>query len=639
LSSEAALLTNQFSFDLSRLRANPFDSSTCVDHPYLSSSFREGLAALYYGLEYGSRIVMVVSDPGLGKTTLLRHFERRMQDRRRVLFITSNSLVVSEVLGKLLIAIGGTTTDDDLSAMGMRSDEILTTASRADSPFILLLDHENVADHILDVLRRLTNFESFRLRLLRIIIAASPGVAEQLERSEFAQEIRRVQLFPLTAAEVESYIEYRLRMVGWSGGPLFTAKACELITERSSGKPSSINEVCSTLLHNLSEPQVGPSANEEQNQDGILDEYYVDLVTSGRKLANGAVPGSATSEAASDTATRERAPDTATPDAAPHTATHNDVPVASSRNHRTAILACVVLVLVLSLAGLWYHNAVSARWVKHVTVEMMAPFAASLHHSLFHSGSSGRSTRPAVAASATGVRGKSIIGARSAEEASQAIADGNATPLPPPPSPAVFFNPSPTPGRAATIDMAAMNLATGAPAVISPSPTAQNNPGEHPPQSIRKRNKEVVNALSSQIAVTSRAETSAIPPTAARTAASPKLSARTAKDVAHRAAEKMASNEIKRGDAYVNMGDYEKAARSFSRAIAIAPGNKRAEQRIQQVTAYEIRRGDAYMDIGDYDEALRSFSKAVAFAPDNREAQERVKRARRAKTAEEAVLQ
>ena len=58
-----------------------------------------------------------------------------------------------------------------------------------------------------------------------------------------------------------------------------------------------------------------------------------------------------------------------------------------------------------------------------------------------------------------------------------------------------------------------------------------------------------------------------------------------------------------------------------------------------EMAAYEIRLGDAYMNLGDYDKALGSFSRAIAFAPDNKEAEEKIKRARRAKAAEEDILQ
>jgi tetratricopeptide (TPR) repeat protein len=89
----------------------------------------------------------------------------------------------------------------------------------------------------------------------------------------------------------------------------------------------------------------------------------------------------------------------------------------------------------------------------------------------------------------------------------------------------------------------------------------------------------------------------------------------------------------------MKVGDYEKALRSFSNAIAFASDDKPAEQKVQDMAAYEIRLGDAYMNIGDYDKALRSFSRAIGFAPDNKEAKQKVERARRAEAAEEDILQ
>jgi tetratricopeptide (TPR) repeat protein len=102
--------------------------------------------------------------------------------------------------------------------------------------------------------------------------------------------------------------------------------------------------------------------------------------------------------------------------------------------------------------------------------------------------------------------------------------------------------------------------------------------------------------------------------------------------------EEMAAYDIRLGDAYIDIGDYEKARLTFSRAIALAPHDKEVRERVQEIAADQIRLGDAYMHMGDYDKALRSFSRAIAFAPDNQKAQEKMKRAR-TKAAEENVLQ
>src|SRR5262249_24439430 len=143
-----------------------------------------------------------------------------------------------EVVRKLLAEIGGIAASDDLLTMQVQADEILTRLVGVDNPFILLLDYdENAAELSLELLHHLTSLESFEKGLLRVVLAGSPDVAEKFQDSAFADEIRRVPLAPLSAAEVESYIDYRLRLVGWRGGQLFTAKACSLIAEKSSGNP------------------------------------------------------------------------------------------------------------------------------------------------------------------------------------------------------------------------------------------------------------------------------------------------------------------------------------------------------------------------------------------------------------------
>jgi hypothetical protein len=74
------------------------------------------------------------------------------------------------------------------------------------------------------------------------------------------------------------------------------------------------------------------------------------------------------------------------------------------------------------------------------------------------------------------------------------------------------------------------------------------------------------------------------------------------------------------------------------------PATSRSEpaaekQTVQGIAAHELRLGDTYMTRGEYDKALLSFARALAATPDDQEVQEKIKRARRAKMAEENILQ
>ena len=601
--TEAAILEIQLSFNLSELHDNPFGQTTPANHPYLSSSFGEALGELYYGLEYGNRVLMLTAEAGLGKTTLLRHFERRMQDRGRTLFVSADHENGPDVLRKLLTEIGGTAVSDDLPGMWMRVDEVLTGASEVEDPFVLLLDYDqNGAACALEILRHLARLESFEKRVLRVVIAVSPDVGEEFQHSEFADEIRRVPLSPLTSAEVESYIDYRLRLVGWRGNRPFTASTSASIAERSSGRPSAINEICLNLLQDPAKTESGGSDSATAKKDSISNEYSVDMSSTKPLIA------------------------------AP----------AHTLNRRTAALACIVLVLILTVAGLWYRSATKTHAAKHVTAETTVPFAIPLHYAVVREAQSQRLPNPAHALRANGAGGKGFAGSTTTDLASKPARDGKTVRLSRVASPPASALLSATPGKLITYDTVAVRLTSPVQAApASPMTDVLNNARNNSEETIAKTDHKVVTERLSHVAIPQRVSTSSAVPE--QPAASRPTAVRGA-DVAAggdrtRRTEELAAYQIRLGDAYMKVGDYEKALRSFSNAIAFASDDKPAEQKVQDMAAYEIRLGDAYMNIGDYDKALRSFSRAIGFAPDNKEAKQKVERARRAEAAEENILQ
>jgi type II secretory pathway predicted ATPase ExeA len=534
--TEAAILENQFSFDPAKLDDNPFSQTTDASYPYLSSSFREALAALYYGLEYGSRILMLTAAQGLGKTTLLRHFERRIHDRSRTLFLSSNHDNGREVLCKLLAELGGTAPIDDLHAMRVQIDRILSGAAEAEIPFILFLDYDqNSEQAALHTLRHLAILESFKKRALRVVIASSPEIASKLQGSEFADEIRPVPLAPLTAAEVEAYIDHRLRLVGWRGGRLFPAKTFTLIGERTSGNPSAINEICFKIVQNPMKSENGRSDSPSENKDPVLlDEYHVD-----------------------DSILRGPQPVVLIP--------------AHSLKHRTVALTCIVLMLVLAIAGLWYRSTTNMRIIKHVIANVMDSRAID--------------------------KGVPDLATESASITTDSARNRETARLSHVATPAASAVSSPTPVQAAPT--VAVHLTKVVSPIFSSAPVAAvpNNDGDQPAEAVAKDYK-VITAPLSRVVVSGQTP--------------PSSTVRQLTTATHAATV---------------------------RSVAVAAGEDGATRTANEMAAYEIRLGDAYMNLGDYDKALGSFSRAIAFAPDNKEAEEKIKRARRAKAAEEDILQ
>jgi general secretion pathway protein A len=530
-STKAATLEIQVSSELSKLHGHPFSPTVSVDRPYLSSSFREALASLYYGLEYGTRVLLLSAEGGVGKTTVLRYWERRIQQRGRTLFVSSNADNAFDALQNLMVEIGGSA-PGDLKATGFQTDDIPRTLATSGKLFILLLDfNEDSAGSTLEVLNHLTKLESFKTGSLRIVIALPDNVAEDLRSSEFANDIQRVPLAPLKASEVDGYIEHRLRTVGWRGGPLFTSRGYAAIAEGSSGKPSIINEICSKLLEKLSESENGSSDTQDRNQKIPLDQPFVDSVLSVKTPA-GTEPS------------------------------HNVIDQGASRtpqpSRRAATIVGIVLILVIAIAGFWYEIATKANSAKRLSSNPIPTPVAAPHAAI---------PQDSTVAPLPGA----------AHETTAKNAAVNTAPF----------------------SAVAVHVAE-TPRAVSPSPAAVS-----------------VKDAGYSGPVDQQGPKFSSTPLAGNTSASAIATLSSAPDQTQPTHTAIASGE---------------APRSAEQAGAVKP-------RLENMAAYEIRLGDTYMKRGEYDKALFRFSRALAFTPDDQEAQEKIKRARRAKTAEENVLQ
>jgi MSHA biogenesis protein MshM len=518
-------LENQFSSELSKLHGHPFSSTASTDRPYLSSSFREALSSLYYGLEYGTRVLLLSAEPGVGKTTLLHYWERRIQQRGRTLLVSSNADNAADMLLNLTVQIGGFA-PGDLNVTGLQTYDVLRTLETSPgNPFLLQLDFkENSAGSALKILNHLTTFESFKTKSLRVVIAVRDQVAEQLQRSEFAHDIKRVPLDPLMAAEVEGYIEYRLRMAGWRGGPLFTPKGYASIAERSSGNPSVINEICFKLLQR-SESQNDRSDKKDHNQRFPIDDPFVDSVISGQKSASTQPPDNIVDQVASPTA---------------------------PLNRLAATITIIVLMLVIAIGGLWYEIAAKANPAKRVSISTIPTPNIAQTHEIPQDRTVARSSKEALKTSATDVA------AKAAAVSTVAV---HITPRVVSPSPAAVslkdagYSPEPVGQK----DLRFSNVPPSPRVSPSAIATLSSAPAQTPPAH---------SAIAS--GQPSRAEE--------QTTAEKEEEAAAAKPTA----EEMAAHEIRLGDTYMKRGEYDKALFSFSRALAFAPNDQEAQEKTRR---------------------------------------------------------
>jgi LysM repeat protein len=141
----------------------------------------------------------------------------------------------------------------DIVEMHQQLNDVLLKESRAGRKFVLVIDEaQNLPDAALETVRLLTNFETPRAKLMQIVLAGQPQLADKLMSPGLVQLRQRIsticRLEPFSKEETTAYIGHRLKLAGYAGAPLFAEDALNLIVEASQGIPRTINNLCFNTL-------------------------------------------------------------------------------------------------------------------------------------------------------------------------------------------------------------------------------------------------------------------------------------------------------------------------------------------------------------------------------------------------------
>jgi general secretion pathway protein A len=297
------------------LAEQPFGVTPDARFLYMSASHREALASLQYGIETGRGFLALIASPGMGKTTLLFQLMEHLQSSARTVFLFQSQGTTTELLTNVLADLGLEPVGGDLSALQSQLNEVLVREAQQGRRFVLVIDEaQNLNDEVLESVRMLSNFETQSSKLMQIVLAGQPPLADRLARNHMTQLRQRMSVIcrvdPLSPEDGVRYIENRLRIAGYKGGPLFTPDALRMILERSAGIPRNINNIC---FHTLS---LGCALKQKKIDLPIVREVLADLelelLGTGRKQSSEpreySSPAGNTREVPSDDETGRRAP-------------------------------------------------------------------------------------------------------------------------------------------------------------------------------------------------------------------------------------------------------------------------------------------------------------------------------------------
>ena len=237
------------------LRELPFELTPNPSFLFFAARHREALSNLEYGLYAAKPITVLIGEAGTGKTTLIR---AALQSDRcknvRCVYLNNPALTRDEFVETLAKQF-------DLSEEAGRSKAVLLSELEAllnrrrlggEITALVVDEAQSLSVELLEEVRLLANIETSTQKLLPLVLAGQPELADRLNDPALRQLKQRValrcEIAPFELQETAGYIATRVRTAGGEASRLFTREAVTLIHEYSRGIPRTINVMCDNAL-------------------------------------------------------------------------------------------------------------------------------------------------------------------------------------------------------------------------------------------------------------------------------------------------------------------------------------------------------------------------------------------------------
>jgi len=233
----------------------PFELTPNPRFLYMTGPHREALTTLEYGLSGRTGIAVLIGEAGTGKTTLVHAALHSQSARQSLAVYLNNPSLTRDEFVEFLAAGFGLTADAGRSKTRCLYEltEVLAKRHQARHMSALIVDEAQVLpDVLLEEIRLLANIESASEKLLSIILAGQPELADRLNQASLRQLKQRVglrcALRPLRPDETAAYIAARIGVAGGKTERIFTREAIDTVHECAGGIPRTISVICDNAL-------------------------------------------------------------------------------------------------------------------------------------------------------------------------------------------------------------------------------------------------------------------------------------------------------------------------------------------------------------------------------------------------------
>lgn len=210
------------------------------------------LDALHYALLHGEGIIKLTAPVGCGKTMLSRMLLSRLPAQLECVYIANPSLSPTQLLQTIALDLG-LTLDLPAGLCIKALQQALITRYAAGKRVVVVIDEAHAMPvESLEEIRLLSNLETETHKLLQIVLFGQPELDLLLDSASLLPLRERIAhqftLMPLTRDEVRDFIQFRLRVAGYHGAPVFSSLALLYLSLAANGLSRRVNLLADKAL-------------------------------------------------------------------------------------------------------------------------------------------------------------------------------------------------------------------------------------------------------------------------------------------------------------------------------------------------------------------------------------------------------
>lgn len=234
------------------LKQSPFNITSDPRFFFESLSHKEVLASLFYGIQEKKGIILITGEVGTGKTTLCKALLNKLPPNIKTSLILNPYFSEVQLLQAIVEDFGlKPKKKTRLDIINVLNSFLVDINSNGENAVVIIDEAQNLSNRQLEQIRLLSNLETSTDKLLQIVLIGQPELTDKLNRFSLRQIRQRIfvkhNLRPLGQAEVERYVNFRLKQAG-ADHIVITSESFKLIYEFSKGIPRLINMLCDRVL-------------------------------------------------------------------------------------------------------------------------------------------------------------------------------------------------------------------------------------------------------------------------------------------------------------------------------------------------------------------------------------------------------